>query len=28
MFKAIGNGVPFIAARGVANTINDFLNSL
>jgi DNA (cytosine-5)-methyltransferase 1 len=28
MFKAIGNGVPFVAAKAVANTINGFLNSL
>lgn len=25
MFKTIGNGVPYLAALGVANTINDFL---
>lgn len=28
MFKAIGNGVPFVAAQGVANTIKKFLNIL
>lgn len=28
MFKAIGNGVPFIAARSVAQTINKFLDTL
>jgi DNA (cytosine-5)-methyltransferase 1 len=26
-FKSIGNGVPFLAAKGIANTIFDFLNS-
>ena len=25
MFKAIGNGVPFLAARGIAQTINNFI---
>ncbi|MEQ9426287.1 MAG: DNA cytosine methyltransferase [Cyclobacteriaceae bacterium] len=25
MFKTIGNGVPFLAAKGIANTINDFM---
>lgn len=28
MFKAIGNGVPFVAAKAVASTINKFLNTL
>ncbi len=28
MFKAIGNGVPYVAARAVARTVNTFLNSL
>lgn len=28
MFKAIGNGVPFIAAKSVAGTINKFLDTL
>lgn len=27
MFKSIGNGVPFLAAKGLAETIYDFLNS-
>jgi len=27
MFKAIGNGVPYLAARGIAFTINDFISS-
>jgi DNA (cytosine-5)-methyltransferase 1 len=25
MFKSIGNGVPYLAAKGLANTINDFI---
>jgi len=28
MFKAIGNGVPYVAAKAVANTIDQFLNTL
>ncbi|MCL5675758.1 MAG: DNA cytosine methyltransferase [Patescibacteria group bacterium] len=28
MFKAISNGVPYVAAKGVANTIKKFLDSL
>ena len=28
MFKTIGNGVPYLAARGLANTIADFITSL
>lgn len=28
MFKTIGNGVPYLAARGLANTIADFISSL
>ena len=27
-FKTIGNGVPFLLAKGIANTIADFLNQL
>ena len=27
MFKCVGNGVPFLAARGLAKTISDFLSS-
>jgi DNA (cytosine-5)-methyltransferase 1 len=27
MFKTIGNGVPFVAAQGVAKTLKDFLDS-
>ena len=27
MFKTIGNGVPFLAAQGVAKTLKDFLDS-
>ena len=26
MFKSVGNGVPFLAARGLATTINEFLS--
>ncbi|PSB45684.1 DNA cytosine methyltransferase [Chamaesiphon polymorphus] len=26
MFKSIGNGVPFLAAKGIATTINEFLS--
>lgn len=26
-FKTIGNGVPYMAALGIANTINDYINS-
>ena len=25
MFKSVGNGVPFLAAKGLATTINEFL---
>ncbi len=28
MFKAIGNGVPYVAAKGVACSVNKFLNGL
>ncbi|OOE47637.1 DNA (cytosine-5-)-methyltransferase [Salinivibrio kushneri] len=28
MFKTIGNGVPYLSALGVANTINDFLANI
>lgn len=28
MFKTIGNGVPYLAARGLANTIADFITNL
>lgn len=28
MFKTIGNGVPYVLARGIADTISDFLNLL
>lgn len=28
MFKTIGNGVPYLAALGIANTVYDFLRSL
>ncbi|RAJ20995.1 DNA cytosine methyltransferase [Pedobacter cryoconitis] len=28
MFKTIGNGVPYIAAKGLANTIADFISDL
>lgn len=27
-FKTIGNGVPFLLAKGIANTIADFLDQL
>ncbi len=27
MFKSTGNGVPFLAAKGLATTINEFLSS-
>ncbi len=27
MFKSVGNGVPFLAAQGIARTINDFFSS-
>ena len=27
MFKTIGNGVPYLAAKGIANTIWDFLST-
>jgi DNA (cytosine-5)-methyltransferase 1 len=28
MFKTIGNGVPYLAACGLAHTVQDFLNKL
>jgi len=28
MFKAIGNGVPFLASRGIALSILDFIKGL
>lgn len=28
MFKTIGNGVPYLAAKGLANTVYDYLNQL
>lgn len=28
MFKTIGNGVPYIAAKGLANTVMDFLHNI
>ena len=28
MFKTIGNGVPYLASLGIANTVSDFLNRL
>ena len=28
MFKTIGNGVPFLAAKGVADSVYDFLDKI
>lgn len=28
MFKTVGNGVPYLAALGIANTVNDFLSRI
>ncbi len=28
MFKTIGNGIPYLASLGIANTVSDFLNRL
>ena len=27
-FKTVGNGVPFVLANGIANSINDYINHI